>query len=137
MNNVQGGFANQLQILQIEINTLSTQPVSSDGMKFLSSIMPASKCEDITTSTNLDDKVLFFTDINEISTKAAPTKSCSEGVITDFTQFKNIDKPTSIQIPEGTKLILFDKTDNAKSINSRLDPESVQLNTLKSIYITK
>jgi hypothetical protein len=135
LNTVQGGFANQLQIVKFEIQKLPSQPVSSDFQK-LTSILKPSKCQEVLPSTDVDDKLLIFNDINQTSTTDEPTKFCTEGVITDFSQFKDINKPRSMQIPKGTQVTLFYKNNTAKLIDSTQDPENIILKDMTAIQVS-
>jgi hypothetical protein len=135
LNTVQGGFANQLQIVKFEIQRLPSQPVSNDFQK-LTSILKPSKCQEVLPSTDVKDKFLIFNDIDQTSNINEPTKYCTDGVITDFSQFKDINKPRSMQIPKGTKVTLFYKNNTAKVIDSTQDPENIILKDMTAIQVS-
>jgi hypothetical protein len=135
LNTVQGGFANQLHIVKFDIQTLPSQPISSD-FKMLTSILKPSKCQDVLPSTNINDKLLIFNDVSHTSTTEEPTRYCTEGIITDFSQFKDISKPRSMQIPQGTQVALIYKNNTAKIIDSTQDPENIIFKDMASIQIS-
>jgi hypothetical protein len=135
LNTVQGGFANQLQIVKFEIQKLPSQPISSDFQK-LTPMLQQSKCQEVLPSTDINDKLLIFNDVSQTSTTEEPTRYCTEGIITDFSQFKDISKPRSMQIPQGTQVTLIYKNNTAKLIDSTQDPENIILKDMASIQIS-